>query len=401
MHSVFPQPWPTAPAHCISCDAEALDAAHRLAEVLRAGARDQIRRLPMADINAFSASGLGAITVPQAYGGPDVSNVTLAEVIAIISAADASLGQMSQNQLVFYRMLGYLPDVRVKNWVFARALAGLRFGSTLSEAHNGTATGGGAVRIRQHGNGYIVSGRTGCSNAVRFAHYLTLHALNEQRHSVRALIPNTASGLEVNDDSATDDGTPDGTIVLHDVRLGGTQVFDTEALFDRPTLCGPTAQLIQAAIDAGIAREALRETIAFIRERSRPWIDSGAERASEDPCSITEVGEVAAKVQAADAMLHRAAEVLDECAGHETSATVTASSMAVAEAKALTAEASVSATSKLFELTGTHATIGEYMLERHRRHARTAARHDPVRWTYQAAGERTWSPAAVPRQAWI
>ncbi len=397
MHNVFPQPWPTAPAHCISCDAEALDAAHRLAEVLRAGARDRIRHLPVADINALSASGLGAITVPHAYGGPDVSNVTLAEVVAIISAADASLGQMSQNQLVFYRMLGYLPDVRVKNWVFARALAGLRFGSTMSEAHNGTATGG-AVRIRRHGNGYIVSGRTGCSNAVRFAHYMTLHALNEERHSVRALIPNTASGLEVSDDSAIDDGTADGTIVLHDVRLGGTQVFDTEALFDRPTLSGPTAQLIQAAIDAGIAREALRETIAFIRERSRPWIDSGAERASENPCSITEVGDVAAKVQAADAMLRRAAEV---SAGRETSATVTASSMAATKAKALTAEASVSATSKLFELTGTHATIGEYMLERHRRHARTAARHDPVRWTYHAAGEHKWNPAAVPRQAWI
>lgn len=400
MHSAFPQPWPTVPAHCISCDAEALDAAHRLAEVLRVGARDRIRHLPVADINAFSTSGLGAITVPHAYGGPDVSNVTLAEVIAIISAADASLGQMSQNQLVFYRMLGYLPDMRVKNWVFARALAGLRFGSTMSEAHSGTVTGG-AVRIRRHGNGYIISGRTGCTNAVRFAHYLTLHALNEERHSVRALIPNTASGLQVSDDSAIDDGTADGTIVLHDVRLGGTQVFDTEALFDRPTLCGPTAQLIQAAIDAGIAREALRETIAFIRERSRPWIDSGAERASEDPCSITEVGDVAAKVQAADAMLHRAAEVLDESAGRETSATVTASSMAVAKAKALTAEASISATSKLFELTGTHATIGEYMLERHRRRARTAARHDPVRWTYHAVGEHKWNPAAVPRQAWI
>jgi SfnB family sulfur acquisition oxidoreductase len=400
MHNVFPQPWPTAPAHCISCDAEALDAAHRLAEVLRAGARDRIRRLPVADINAFSASGLGAITVPQAYGGPDISNVTLAEVVAIISAADTSLGQMSQNQLVFYRMLGYLPDVRVKNWVFARALAGLRFGSTMSDAHNGTATGG-AVRIRRHGNGYIVAGRTGCSNAVRFAHYVTLHALDEQRHSVRALIPNTASGLQVIEEGAADDGTADGTIVLHDVRLAGTQVFDTEALFDRPTLCGPTAQLIQAAIDAGIAREALHETIAFIREHSRPWIDSGAERASEDPCSITEVGDVAAKVQAADAMLCRAAEVLDESAGRVTSATVTASSMAVAKAKALTAEASVSATSKLFELTGTHATIGEYMLERHRRHTRTAARHDPVRWTYQAAGERKWNPAAVPRQAWI
>jgi alkylation response protein AidB-like acyl-CoA dehydrogenase len=103
--------------------------------------------------------------------------------------------------------------------------------------------------------------------------------------------------------------------------------------------------------------------------------DSGAERASEDRCSITEVGDVAAKVQAADAMLRRAAEV---SAGRETSATVTASSMAVTKAKTLTAEASVSASSKLFELTVTHTTIGEYMLERHRRHACTAARRRVV-----------------------
>jgi alkylation response protein AidB-like acyl-CoA dehydrogenase len=107
---------------------------------------------------------------------------------------------------------------------------------------------------------------------------------------------------------------------------------------------------------------------------------------------------VAAKVQAADAMLRRAAEV---SAGRETSATATASSMAVTKAKTLTAEASVSATSKLFELTVTHTTIGEYMLERHRRHARTAAQHDPVRWSYHAACEPKWNPAAAPRQAWI
>jgi alkylation response protein AidB-like acyl-CoA dehydrogenase len=306
------------------------------------------------------------------------------------------LAQLSQNQLVFYRMLSYLPDVRVKNWVFARALAGLRFGSTIAEAHGKGATDS-TVRIRRFGNGYIVSGRTGCSNAVRFAHYVTLHVVNEQRHSVRALIPNTASGLEVRDE----DAAGDATIVLNDVRAGGTQVFDTEALFDRPTLCGPTAQLIQAAIDAGIARDALRETVAFIRKHARPWIDSGAERASEDPCTITDVGDVAAKVQTADAMLRRAAEVLDESAGHETSTTVTASSMAVAKAKMLAAEASLSATSKLFELTGTHATLAEFMLDRHRRHAPSSAPHDPVRWNYRAASAQGWTPAAAPRQAWI
>ena len=41
----------------------------------------------------------GRITVPKAYGGAGVSFATLAEVIAIISAADPSLRQLPQNHL--------------------------------------------------------------------------------------------------------------------------------------------------------------------------------------------------------------------------------------------------------------------------------------------------------------
>lgn len=141
MRGPFPQPWPTEPAQLIRCDSEAVDTAHRLAEQFREGAgeRDRDRRLPVAEFNTFSQSGLGALTVPHAYGGPAVSNTTLAEVIAILAAADASLGQLPQNQLAFYAMLAYLPDEQVKKWIYARALAGFRFSSALSETHGKTA----------------------------------------------------------------------------------------------------------------------------------------------------------------------------------------------------------------------------------------------------------------------
>lgn len=88
------------PAQVLRNDAEAIKAAHELAQVARqqAARRDQQRKLPWAEIEQFTRSGLGSIAIPRAYGGPQVSFVTLAHVFAIISAADPALGQIPQNQ---------------------------------------------------------------------------------------------------------------------------------------------------------------------------------------------------------------------------------------------------------------------------------------------------------------
>ncbi len=95
---------PTAAAHRIGSDDEALETARELAALFaRAGiARDRERRLPREELERFSRSGLWGITVPREYGGAGVSRVTLARVVAIISAADGSLGQIPQNH--FYAL---------------------------------------------------------------------------------------------------------------------------------------------------------------------------------------------------------------------------------------------------------------------------------------------------------
>ena len=195
--------------------------------------------------------------------------------------------------------------------------------------------------------------------------------------------------------------TASGTIVMEEVRLPADHVFDTQGLADQPTLYGPVSQLIQAAIDVGIAREALRETVDFVRTRARPWMDSGVERASDDPYTIAAVGDLTIRVHAADALLRRAGEVLDDSVGRESLATVAASSIAVAEAKVLTTEAALLATNKLFELAGTRSTLAKFMLDRHWRNARTHTLHDPVRWKYQAVGNYHLNGTAPPRHAWI
>ena len=83
-------------ADAIRDDAHAIAVAKGLALAFtqEAAARDRERRLPWEEVGEFSRSGLWTLTVPKSYGGPQVSFATLAQVIAIISAADPSLGQL-------------------------------------------------------------------------------------------------------------------------------------------------------------------------------------------------------------------------------------------------------------------------------------------------------------------
>ncbi len=105
------------PAVVLRNDAQALSAAHELAQAARvqAAKRDQQRKLPWAQIEQFTRSGLGSISIPREYGGPQVSFTTLAEVFAIISAADPALGQIPQNHFGILHLLLGAATERQKN----------------------------------------------------------------------------------------------------------------------------------------------------------------------------------------------------------------------------------------------------------------------------------------------
>ena len=129
-----------SPAHRIGGDGEAIAIAKTLAEefAVEAADRDRERRLPIAEIERFSQSGLWGITVPKAYGGAGVSGGTLAEVIAIIASADASLGQIPQNHFYMVEALRLAGSEEQKRHYFARVLDGDRLGNAFTEV--GTRT---------------------------------------------------------------------------------------------------------------------------------------------------------------------------------------------------------------------------------------------------------------------
>jgi SfnB family sulfur acquisition oxidoreductase len=384
----------------LQTEAEALAAARQLAKDFSAKAadRDASRLLPFEELDALSLSGLLAITVPAEYGGLDVSNTVLAEVTAILAEGDASIGQVPQNHFYILEALRNDGSEEQKKFFFGRALAGDRFGNALSErgtktvAHYNT-------RITRDGLAYRINGSKFYSTGVIFADWITVFAVDEEDRLTMSFVPRGTDGIEIVDDW---DGfgqrtTGSGTTILNNVRVTADAVVHHHRGFERPTTIGSVGQIIHAAVDLGIARAAFAETIDFVKTKSRPWMDSGVERACDDPLTIAKLGQIAIRLDAATATIERAGRKVDIAQIEPTEEHVVAATLAVAAAKVLTTEIALEASSALFELAGTSSVKSGLNLDRHWRNARTHTLHDPVRWKYHVIGNYHLNGVTPPK----
>ncbi|NUT86004.1 SfnB family sulfur acquisition oxidoreductase [Pseudomonas corrugata] len=396
---------PLLPAQVLRNDAEAIQAARELAQVARqqAARRDQQRKLPWSEIEQFTRSGLGSIAVPREYGGPQVSFVTLAEVFSIISAADPALGQIPQNQFGVLQLILGTGTERQKEILLNSVLEGWRIGNAGPE--RGTRnTLELKARISADSHGFVINGQKFYSTGALFAHWVAVKALDDEGRQVLAFVRRGTPGLRIVDDWSGfgQRTTASGTVLLNNVRVDAELVLDNWRINETPNVQGAISQLIQAAIDAGIARGAIDDAIAFVRERSRPWIDAKVERASDDPYVIADIGRLKIDLHATEALLRKAGQVLDQVnAAPITAQSAARASIAVAEAKVLSTEIALQASEKLFELAGSRATLAEFNLDRHWRNARVHTLHDPVRWKYHAVGAYYLNGTLPARHSWI
>jgi SfnB family sulfur acquisition oxidoreductase len=393
-----------AEAQRIKSDEEALAAARTFADRIRSesAARDRERRLPFEEIEWFSQTGLWGITVPKEYGGAGVSTVTFCEVVAIVSEADASIGQIPQNHYANVEEIRLIGTKEQQEFFFDRILKGERLGNAAVE-RSGKNVIANQTRLAPDGDGYRLSGEKFYCTGALFAHWVPVRVTNADGKRVMALISRQSEGLTVIDDWSAfgQRTTASGTVVLKDVRVNRDQILPSYEAYQRPTTRGPFSQIIHVAIDVGIARAAIADTIDFVKNRSRPWIDAKVERASEDPLTIQELGSLQYQLHAAEALMERAGIKVDRAAAALDEETVTAAALAVAEAKIAATEISIVATNKLFELAGTQSTLDKYGLDRHWRNARVHTLHDPVRWKYYALGNYYLNGVPPPRHAWL
>lgn len=390
-------------AHRIRSDAEAIDIARTLAAdfAREAAQRDRDRRLPVAEIDRFSGSGLWAITVPKTYGGAGVFTVTLTDVIKVISAADPSLGQLPQNHFATYDVIRVVaPEAQQRLWS-DRVLRGYRLGNAFSEARSKNV-GAFETRLTRDGDDYVVDGEKFYATGALFAHFVPVGAVDDDGKVNLAIAPRDADGLTIVDNWSGfgQRTTASGTVRLDKVRLGADAIIPAYLGGESPSSNGSISQIIQAAIDAGIARAAVETTIDFVRNHTRPWIDSGQENGYEDVFTISQIGDLQVRLHAAEALLERAGQAVDAILDRPTLDDVAKAAFAVAQAKILTTEIAILATNKLHELGGTRSTLAQYNLDRHWRNARTHTLHDPVRWKYFHVGNYALNGVHLPNHPW-
>lgn len=388
-------------AHVIADDAEALKVAAALAEEFRAGAaeRDATRRLPRAELDQLSRSGLLAVTVPAEHGGADVSTATLAEVFRLLATADASIAQIPQSHFAYVNVIRRQGTAEQQAFFSAELLAGRRLGNAQSEAGTRHVQDLRTRLTPRPDGSFLLNGVKNYCTGALFADWIPVLARADDDRLHVAYVPSGAPGVTVVDDW---DGlgqrtTASGTVRLVDVVVPTDRILPHHLTFEGPQLHGAVAQLLHAAIDTGIAEGALAEAAGFVRAKSRPWFESGLETAAEDPLLIQRFGELAVQAKAAQALLREAARTVDTARADLTDDTAAAASIAVAAAKVQAAQSAVEVANALFEVSGTRSALASLNLHRHWRDARTHTLHDPVRWKIQHIGRHVLSGTRPPR----
>jgi alkylation response protein AidB-like acyl-CoA dehydrogenase len=205
---------------------------------------------------------------------------------------------------------------------------------------------------------------------------------------VIAWVRRHADGVEVSDDwsGMGQRTTASGTVRLTDVVVPDELVSGYAETFDGPQTYGAFAQVLHAAIDAGIARSALTEAAEFVTTKSRPYPDAVVSRAADDPLVVHAFGEMELAVRACEQLVAAGARAVDQADQHLSEESAGDASLAVAAARAATTEASVTVSSRLFEVAGTRSVLDSLNLNRHWRNARTHTLHDPAAWKVQHLG---------------
>ncbi|WP_288657295.1 SfnB family sulfur acquisition oxidoreductase [Pantoea sp. UBA6567] len=394
----------TCQAAVITRREQAIQAAQSLAEQAKPGAveRDQQRIYPVDLLNQFTRLGLGSISVPRRFGGGGLDYQTLAEVFRIISASDPSLGQIPQNHFGLIQFILGEGEPEQQQTLLQAVVNGNRLGNGGPEK-NTRHTRDVQARLSGDENARFLTGEKFYSTGALFADILVTTALQDDDRPVMAFIPLPAPGAEIVDDwsGMGQRTTASGTVRLHQVAVDPAWIIPLPSP-EKPTLRGAVSQFIQAAIDAGIAQGALDDALAFVRDHSRPWVDAGVARNTDDPYILADIGRISTELSAANALLRRAARVLDATdPAALTAENSAAASIAVAEAKVLTTEIALRASEKLLEWGGSRATLLQHGLDRHWRNARTHTLHDPVRWKTHAIGNYYLNAVYPARHAWI
>lgn len=355
-------------------------------------ARERTRTLPHEQIVWLKQAGFGAVRVPVEYGGDGVSLPQLVQLLIELGEADSALPQALRGHFAFVEdRLNAPDDANRKKW-FTRFAAGELFGNAWTEV-GGVAIGDVITRVSYDGNRWVVNGRKFYTTGSIFADWIDVYARRDPDGTdVIAAVRTNQPGVTTTDDW---DGfgqrtTGSGTTVFEAARVDEENIIDFSTRFRYQTAF---YQLVLLATMTGAGRAALRDISHEVRERRRVYSHGNASSVSEDVQVQQVVGQVAARVFAAEATAVQAAHASQRAyearfggdEQQERDANI-AAELDSARGQIAVASLVLQATTELFNALGASGTSESRSLDRHWRNVRTVASHNPIIYKERIVG---------------
>lgn len=367
-----------------------------VAEIAKGAAqRDLERELPFEAFRLFRESGLGALRVPVALGGPGGSIPDYIELIAALGSADSNVAHALRSHFNYVENLVLTSLDQRDEGAIELVLAGKIFGGAHTE--QGTARPGQvATTIVKEGETWRLNGRKWYATGTAYADFASFSAINEAGETVGVLLPVDRAGIQILDDW---DGMGQKLTASGGVILDNVEVFAHE--FSRRSLenqvgrhCSTLRQLHLAASAAGAVRNVLSDGIDYVRKQARSAAHSTAETAREDPFVQQVIGEIAGNSLAIDALIAEGARALQHTADTFASGdaeaverSLIASALTTARVQLVLGQLGPRTAERMFELGGGSATSRKYNFDRHWRNIRTVLNHNPLLHKSRVVGD--------------
>jgi alkylation response protein AidB-like acyl-CoA dehydrogenase len=334
------------------------------------------------------ASGLLNVTIPSDFGGWGMEWPDAMKLIRVFARVDSSIAHLFGFQHLMLASVSLYGSWAQTEELFYETVRN-RWGNALNPLDERTSL------TSKCGAGYLINGRKSfCSGAVDSDMLIVSAIRSVDEKFMVAAIPSSRPGIRILDDwdAMGQRQTDSGTVEFCDVAAGQEEFLKTPGPLGsiRASLRSCIAQLILSNIFLGIAEGALEESRNYTLAQTRPWIASAAPSANEDPYILANYGSFFLKLQAAQALTDIAGESLQRA--WESGDAITDNqrgkcALDVASSKAITSEAGLEITSRMFEVMGARAAGGPARIDRFWRNLRTHTLHDPLDYKIRELGD--------------
>lgn len=347
-----------------------------------AAAREADRDFSRELVAKLKAGGFTRLRVPREFGGLGLDLPEAFEVLVELAAADSNLAQGLRPHFLAVESLLIAPDSAHRStWLRRIGEDGVAIGNAFTEIGNRPGELG--TTLRERDGELVVSGTKFYSTGSLYADWIQVHAVDERGRDVFVFIDRDAPGVRLIDDW---DGfgqqlSASGTSLFDEVIVSPVDISVRD--YTGPGAFQALAQSHHLATLAGISRAVLRDTVAYVRGRTRIFSHGSGDLPRHDPQVQQVLGEVRATSYGVDRILAGFLRDLDATtarvrAGTATEAELSAIDLDACQAQLNIAPAVLAQANRAFEVGGASAVSRRLGLDRHWRNARVLANHNPL-----------------------